>query len=94
MAEVKTLEQLQKVIAGTRFEADLKTFMKVNNGQMSHGVWNLIISKRDCSLYNKGIKPNRFWKISDVKTYFGITGSAEKMAETLTNYLEILKPSE
>lgn len=94
MAEIKTLEQLNKAIAGTRFAADLNTSMKVNNGQMSHGVWNLIISKRDCSLYSKGIKPNRFWRISDVKTYFGISGSAEKMVETLTNYLEILKPSE
>jgi len=91
MAVVKTLEQLKKAIEGTKFATDMGTFMKVNDGQMAHGTWNLIISIRDCNLYSKGIKPHRNWRISDVKWYFGISGSAEKMAKTLEGYLEILK---
>ena len=57
--------------------------MNVNSVPMSKGYWNLIISIRDCGLYSKGIKPHRFWKISDVKWYFGISGSATQMAEEL-----------
>jgi len=53
--------------------------MNVNGKSTSRGYWNLIISIRDCSLYSKGIKPNRFWKISNVKNYFGIKGNAEQL---------------
>jgi hypothetical protein len=53
--------------------------MNVNGKLTSRGYWNLIISIRDCSLYSKGIKPNRFWKISNVKNYFGIKENAEQL---------------
>ncbi len=26
-----------------------------------------------------GMKPNRYWKVSDVKKYFGITGTRENL---------------
>jgi hypothetical protein len=48
----------------------------VNGKKTPMAMWNLILSIRDCGLYSKGIKPHRNWKISDVKYYFGITGSA------------------
>ena len=55
----------------------------VNNQEMPRAYWNLILSIRDCSLYSKGIKPHRFWKITDVKNYFGIKGNAELCKEQL-----------
>ena len=57
---------------------------------MSRGMWNLILSKRDCSLYSKGIKPHRHWKITDVKKYFGIKGSASEMAEQLNEIYNLI----
>ena len=68
----------------TRFVADLKgnTVTYINGSPMSRGVWNMIISKRDLSLWVKRkMKPNRHWKVSDVKTYFGIKGSGQKLLD-------------
>ena len=42
-------------------------------------------------MYSKvGMKPHRYWKIGDVKKYFGIKGSAESMLEQLKAYKEII----
>ena len=57
--------------------------LKVNNGTMPLGYWNLIISIRDCKLYSKGIKPHRNFKITNVKKYFGLTGDASKLVVQL-----------
>ena len=64
-----------------QFLKDLETPNPVNKG-----VYNLMITKRDLSLYSKGIKPHRKWKISDVKKYFGINGNKE----TLLNKINLL----
>ncbi|MEK6829831.1 MAG: hypothetical protein AABY15_06960 [Nanoarchaeota archaeon] len=93
-AKVTNFEELKKAAEGTRFAEDMGNMLSVNSKPMPRGYWNLIISIRDCSLYSKGLKPHRHWKISDVKTYFGIKGSAEEMAETLRNYRDILMPKE
>lgn len=45
--------------------------------------YNLVVSIRDVKLYCAGIKIHRFWKIGDVKAYFGVKGSAEAIAEQL-----------
>lgn len=46
--------------------------------------YNLSISIRDLRIYVKAdMKPHRFWKISDVKTYFGINGSKETILSKL-----------
>ena len=87
-----TEARFKKQIEGTKFQEDLGNVLRVNEGQMSRAVWNLILSKRDCNLYAKGIKPHRMWKISDVKWYFGIAGGAQKCAEQLEQYLEIVTP--
>lgn len=72
--------------SGSQFYQDLidesKT-LSVNSSQMSRGYYNLILSIRDCSLYSKGIKPHRFWKITDVKNYFKVKGTASDIAEQL-----------
>jgi hypothetical protein len=84
------LEQMIKAINGTKFQADLGKSLRVNEGQMPVGYWNLITSIRDCKLYSKGIKPHRNWKITDVKWYFGVKGDAGKIAEVLEQYKTLL----
>ncbi len=84
-------EKFLKAIAGTQFEKDLKVSLIVNGSDMGRGMWNLIVSIRDCKLFSKGIKAHRNFRLSDVKWYFGIKGGADKMAETLESYLEFLK---
>ena len=57
--------------------------LKVNNGTMPLGYWNLIIRIHDCKQYSKGIKPHRNFKITNVKKYFGLTGDASKLVVQL-----------
>ena len=86
-------EQFQKAIEGTKFQIDLGYSLNVNGAPMPAGMWNLLLSIRDCKLYSKGIKPHRNWKISDVKWYFGIKGGAAEMALKLEEYKEFLGKS-
>ena len=59
----------------------------VNGTPMKWSKWNLIITKRDLNLYVKfGMKPHRGWRVTDVKKYFGIKGTGEKL---LANFMEI-----
>ena len=67
-----------------KFLKDAKT-----NQQMA--MYNLITSKGAVKLWTKGIKPNRHWKISDVKWYFGMTGNAEALLEKLDTLYNIIK---
>lgn len=54
--------------------------MLVNGNPMPTAVWNLIVSKRDITMWCKfGMKPHRGWKISQVKNYFGLKGNKEKL---------------
>lgn len=76
-----------------QFIADLNNTDKVtmmNGKAMPIAVWNLLLSIRDCGLYAKGIKPHRNWRITDVKTYFGIKGSADKLHQQLVAIRSIL----
>ena len=59
-----------------QFLKDAKT-----NNQMA--MYNLITSKSAVKLWTKGIKPNRHWRITDVKNYFGMNGNAETLLEKL-----------
>ena len=52
-----------------------------NNQQMV--MYNLITSKSAVKLWTKGIKPNRHWRITDVKNYFGMNGNAETLLTKL-----------
>ena len=67
--------------------------LNVNNRLMPLGYWNLIISIRDCKMYLLGIKPNYHWKISDVKTYFGLTGDVSKLVIQLEDIKSALTNS-
>jgi len=67
----------------TPFYQDMTKMINVNSNPMPVGYWNLILSIRDCGLYAAGIKPNRHWKISDVKKYFGLKGNAKQLKTQL-----------
>ena len=59
-----------------------------NNQQIA--MWNLITTKGAVKLYTKGIKPNRHWKITDVKKYFGMNGNAETLHSKLVKLYDVL----
>lgn len=67
--------------------ADTTKVITVNGKPMPLAYYNLIVSIRDVKLYAHGMKPHRFWKITDVKKYFGIKGDATAMA----GQLELIK---
>jgi hypothetical protein len=72
----------------TQFEKDLKQDLYVNGKESSRGMWNLIVSKRDLGLWKTGMKPNRHWKVTDVKKYFGLKGNKEKLYEDICKMVE------
>ena len=67
----------------TQFEQDLNNPLVINGAASSKAFYNLVVSIRDMKLYQIGMKPNRFWKVSDVKTYFGVKGNKEAVLEQL-----------
>jgi len=85
-----TKDKFLKQIEGTQFQADLGNDIQMNGKPMARGIWNLLLSKRDCRMFSRGIKPHRNWKLRDVKWYFGIAGGKEKCLAQLESYMEIL----
>lgn len=66
-------------------------FLKdLNNNKMgvNKGIYNLICSKRDLTLFCKGIKPHRNWKLKNVKEYFGLFDTNGK--ENIKNVLFLM----
>lgn len=58
--------------------------MAVNNGFMPYALWNLAVSHRDVSMWiGFKMKPNKHWKISQAKEYFGLVGSGDKLLDQL-----------
>lgn len=62
---------------------DKNATINLNGTPMPIAYYNLVVSIRDVKLYIKGIKAHRNWKISDVKSYFGVKGGAEAIAYQL-----------
>ena len=60
----------------------------VNGTKMNVAFYNLLVSIRDLKLYLKGVKPNRNYKITAVKEYFGFN---MKDNNIFLEYLEGLK---
>ena len=69
----------------TQFELDLQKPLSINGAQSSKAFYNLILSIRDVKLFQIGLKPHRFWKITDVKNYFGVKGSKEAVLQQLND---------
>jgi hypothetical protein len=84
------VEQIIKQVNGTQFEKDMSVPLSINGQESSRAYYSLIVSIRDVSLFSKGIKAHRFWKLKDVKTYFGVTGGTDKVLEQLKAYKEAL----
>ncbi len=67
----------------TQFMLDWESPMMINGEEANKGYYNLVLSIRDLKLWKMGLKPHRYWKISDVKRYFGIKGNVDKCIEIL-----------
>ena len=51
----------------------------VNNNEVPVCYWNLIVLRGQLKMYSVGLKPNRHWKITDVKKYFGFKGNNDEL---------------
>ncbi len=63
--------------------------LSFNGRPMRTAVWNLMLSKRDISIYartNGRLIITRGWKVNDVKKYFGITGKGQAL---LDNFMKL-----
>mgnify|MGYP003154113494 CR=1 FL=1 len=56
---------------------------KIHSSLIPSALWNLALSVRDLGLWKSGIKPHRFWKVSDVKYFYNLSGNAEKIYNDL-----------
>ena len=74
----------------TQYQLDLQRPLSINGAQSSRAFYNLVVSIRDVSLFSKGIKPHRGWRISDVKNYFGVKGNPTKVLIQLQELRENL----
>lgn len=74
------------IMQQTQFEIDWNKPMNINGMEANRGYYNLIISIRDVSLWVKGMKPHRHWRVTDVKKYFGLKGSAETILQRLKDF--------
>tara|TARA_R100001594_G_scaffold107188_1_gene141764 strand:+ start:215 stop:478 length:264 start_codon:yes stop_codon:yes gene_type:complete len=66
-----------------RFIKDLQ-----DNNKMA--IYNLIIAVGQTKLYMKGIKPNRHFKITHLKDYFGMNGGPEVFHNKLVKLQEVV----
>ena len=77
---------------------DKNTFDLVMDGKskpMNRAIWNLIITKRDLTMYQKfGMKPNSYWKVGDVKKYFGLKGHINTLVPKYEELCEIILGSQ
>jgi hypothetical protein len=80
LTEKEALTFMQKVDNTAPFWEQLHS---MDDMQVKHAVYNLIVTRRDVNLYLKDIKPHAQWKISDVKAYFGIKGGKQKIADQI-----------
>ena len=70
----------------TQFEIDWYKPMNINGMQSNRGYYNLVISIRDLSLFSKGMKPHRHWRLKDVKNYFGLKGNTQTILKRLQDF--------
>ena len=84
------VETMVKQIEGTRFQSDLGNVFSFDGNPMSRAYYNLVVTIRDVSLFSKGIKPHRFWRLKDVKAYFGVKGGTDKVLKQLESYRDLM----
>ena len=88
MTDKQALAFMQKVDANAPFWVNLhdedRPTMNINGTDVPVCLYNLMLTKRDIKLYVElDMKPNRHWKISDVKRYFGLKGGKQKIKDAI-----------
>jgi hypothetical protein len=74
------------------FAQQLGDGFSFNGKEMSRGMYNLMVTRRDMKMYSRhNMKPHRFWKITDVKTYFGLSGGKDKVCQQIEELLAIMQ---
>ena len=72
-------------ISGTRDNG------KSYKNNMPPSMYNLFISVRNLGLWKSGLKPHRYWKVSDVKKFYNLKGNAEKIYKDLVRIKDMLR---
>ena len=76
-------------------QVDEGDLMSVQGTPMPQALWNLMVSKRDLTLWCKiGMKPHRGWKVSNVKRYFNITGTGENLLARFMKIYDLFLPED
>ncbi len=70
----------------TQFELDWEKPMSINGMESNKGYYNLVVTIRDLKLFSRGLKPHRFWRLKDVKNYFGIKGNTKTILKRLEDF--------
>ena len=78
-----------KIDKDCQFLKDIE--LEPNYNGVSLGIYNLVNTKGALKLWVKGIKPNRNFKLMDVKLYFGIDGNAKTLLYKLETISQIIK---
>lgn len=91
-----------KVFRDTPFWNDFQSYLgkkegstiNFNGRDMSRAEYNIIVSKRDIALWtgnggqSRGMKPHRFWKVSTIKNYFGVSGNAKNLYNSFNSLFD------
>ena len=72
----------------TQYDKDQDKMFLMNSNLMSRAYYNLVVSIRDVKLWKSGMRPHRHWRITQVKTYFGVKGSTDKILDQLIEFRE------
>ena len=64
------------------------------DGASRMALYNLAVSVGQVKLFSKGIKPNRHWRLKDVKYYFGLVGGTDKILSQLEQLQDIINAKE
>ena len=66
-------------------------FMSDLNNNATMARYNVIVVKGQLKLFSKGIKPNRHFRLKDIKRYFGITGNTEALINKISVIDRVMK---
>ena len=59
-------------------------------GAANLALYNLAVCVGQVKLFSKGIKPSRYWRLKDVKNYFGLSGGTDKILAQLEQLQTII----
>ena len=82
-----------KIATESQFLKDFEKSISINSKESNRATWNLMCTRRDVKLWQVGMKPNRHWKITDVKNYFGIKGNKDVIVDKIEALCEMFLPA-